>query len=69
MLSIREQKNQEDRERHLEECAVSDKEHLAELERIRIRDEAYKLPKELGFWVRKKRQVQILREKVLPQQR
>lgn len=64
-MSLREQENQEALEKHLMECVEAAKEHLAELERTRIRDEEYKIPKDLGFWERKKRQTQALRNKVL----
>jgi hypothetical protein len=63
MMSLREQENQRALEKHLEECAASDKEHLLEIERIRIRDERYKIPKDLGFWERKRQQVQVLRSR------
>jgi hypothetical protein len=62
MLSIREQENQIAREKHLEECATSNKEHLTEMECIRLRDEEYRLPKDLKFWQRRKQQVKILRK-------
>lgn len=67
MMSLREQENQAALEKHLEECATAAKEHLIELERLRVRDDEYKVPKDLGFWERKKRQTQALRDKVLLQ--
>lgn len=65
MMSLREQENSEALERHIEECSEAARAHLAELERLRIRDEGYKIPKDFSFWERKRKQTQTLRDKFL----
>lgn len=65
MLSLREQENQAALEKHKEECEASAKAHLAELETLRISNDELRIPKDLGFWERKRRQVERLRTKNL----
>jgi hypothetical protein len=64
-MNLREQENAASLEKHLKECAESNKKRLAEMDVLRMRDEELRIPKDLGFWERKRKQTQALRNKVL----
>lgn len=64
-MNLREQENAASLEKHLKECAESNKKRLVEMDVLRMRDEELRIPKDLGFWERKRKQTQVLRNKVL----
>jgi hypothetical protein len=61
-MSMLDELNKVQNEQAVEDRKVAAQEHLVELERLRLLEEAYKNPSLIAFWARRKTQTQALRD-------